>query len=871
MLPSLNGGGNKSSGGSNNEMPSAFGSRNRGSGLAPIASGLHFQKSSNDNDPGPVPRSSHGSRHEAGNHRNGLASTGSSWGSQQLHIGKLPQPIGMNPQPMAMNGQEGPPPIPGSSSTATMQQVIGGSSGSQTARQIRSSGGPGGHGNLRDAVPPSRGSMTARPSSKGSQQWAHKNDPGFASNSGLPGASSPINETMEQSPQLPVTPAKILKHHIDALTEYEQGEILDFSQIWFFGNGASKIRGTSAVANNHYYDDERGDYLIVLHDHICYRYEVMNPLGKGSFGQVVRVFDYKTGDSVALKMVRNKKRFHHQALVEVKILEHLRERDAESVSNVVHMLDYFYFRNHLCITFELLSINLYEFIKNNNFQGVSLGLIRRFAIQLLAALRFLKKQRIIHCDLKPENVLLKNPTKSGIKVIDFGSSCFEDERVYTYIQSRFYRSPEVILGIPYDVGIDMWSFGCILAELYTGYPLFPGENEVEQLGCIMEICGVPPPRILKSATRIKMFFDTNLNPRLVPNSRGKTRRPGSKDMQMALRTSETKYVEFLQGCLQWDTRERFSPEDALQQEWVLEGYARSSVQRNQNSGEQPRGSTENASSLLNGIGGSPPTSSSRHRRGVGQTSMRNTHMGPLGGGHTGQTANSFMFPPIDPGLSHPPGTAGGGTKAHKKKSSINASNNDGSSGHVGGAGASTGLGLSAFPGASSSAFPTPAGFGLGETSGPQGSNQGQGASGSSHRQQNHQGSQQQFGLQHIHHQQDRNHAQHGNQQHSSQQHGGPQHHGGLQQHGHHQSSGHQQFNGHQSLQALQLQNQHGGHSGQQLQPHGAHGGSLLQQSQTQLAHLQLQSQMQHSQHFFQPAPQQSQQGPFQARNHEENF
>merc|ERR1719482_1513786 len=248
--------------------------------------------------------------------------------------------------------------------------------------------------------------------------------------------------------------------------------------------------------------------------------------------------------------------------------------DSENNSNVVHVLDYFYFRNHLCITFELLSINLYEFIKNNNFQGVSLGLIRRFAIQLLAALRFLRKQRIIHCDFKPENVLLKNPTKSGIKVIDFGSSCFEDERVYTYIQSRFYRSPEVVLGIPYDVAIDMWSFGCILAELYTGYPLFPGENEVEQLACIMEVCGVTPQRILESATRIKMFFDANGNPRLVPNSRGKTRRPGAKDMQMVLRTSEAKFVDFLQGCLLWDPKERFKPEDALQQDWILEGYAR---------------------------------------------------------------------------------------------------------------------------------------------------------------------------------------------------------------------------------------------------------------------------------------------------------
>ena len=91
----------------------------------------------------------------------------------------------------------------------------------------------------------------------------------------------------------------------------------------------------------------------------------------------------------------------------------------------------------------------------------------------------MKEMQIIHCDLKPENIILKEKNKSGIKVIDFGSSCFRSKRIYTYIQSRFYRAPEIILGLPYDHGIDMWSFGCILAELYTGYPLFPGENEFE--------------------------------------------------------------------------------------------------------------------------------------------------------------------------------------------------------------------------------------------------------------------------------------------------------------------------------------------------------------------------------------------------------
>jgi serine/threonine protein kinase len=96
--------------------------------------------------------------------------------------------------------------------------------------------------------------------------------------------------------------------------------------------------------------------------------------------------------------------------------------------------------------------------------------------------------------------------QSSIKVIDFGSSCYEHQRVYTYIQSRFYRSPEVILGLPYSMAIDMWSLGCILAELYTGYPLFPGENEVEQLSCIIEIFNLPDSSLLADAQRRKLFF-----------------------------------------------------------------------------------------------------------------------------------------------------------------------------------------------------------------------------------------------------------------------------------------------------------------------------------------------------------------------------
>ena len=188
------------------------------------------------------------------------------------------------------------------------------------------------------------------------------------------------------------------------------------------------------------------------------------------------MFDHKLNETMALKIIKNSPKFEYQAQVEVQILQHLRDNDPYDKQNIIRMKDVVKFRNHLCVTFELLSIKLYDFLKAGYFRGLSTSLIRRIAIQILYALNYIQEEGIIHCDLKPENIILKDRNKSGVKVIDFGSSCFMNKRVYTYIQSRFYRAPEIILGIPYTNGIDIWSLGCILAEHYTGYPLFPVEN-----------------------------------------------------------------------------------------------------------------------------------------------------------------------------------------------------------------------------------------------------------------------------------------------------------------------------------------------------------------------------------------------------------
>merc|ERR1711939_359798 len=127
-----------------------------------------------------------------------------------------------------------------------------------------------------------------------------------------------------------------------------------------------------------------------------------------------------------------------------------------------------------------LSQSLYEVLSLSQFRGVSLNLVRKFARQLLQSLNFLQRKDvdIIHCDLKPENVLLCDPSTHGqLKVIDFGSSCMSHKQLHKYIQSRWYRAPEVLLGIEYGVEVDIWSVACILAELHTGRPLFPGGHQ----------------------------------------------------------------------------------------------------------------------------------------------------------------------------------------------------------------------------------------------------------------------------------------------------------------------------------------------------------------------------------------------------------
>lgn len=377
-----------------------------------------------------------------------------------------------------------------------------------------------------------------------------------------------------ENPDIPPwKPSDAVVRFADVMTEFEKSECMNFPEIYFAGTKeVEKVQGTiDDPHQNNGYDDPDGIYYQLIGDHLSYRYEITAELGAGAFGSVVKCKDYKTNTHVALKIIRNKKRFHQQALMEVKILNILKAKDKKSKLNVIHIVDYFYFRNHLCISFELLGMNLYELIKKNNFHGFSLNVVRRIAIAMLKCLYALADEKLIHCDLKPENILIYpkgQGGQNGIKIIDFGASCYEHERVYTYIQSRFYRAPEVILGASYGMPIDMWSFACILIELYNGLPIFPGENEHEQIACFLEVLGKPSMALLDRSQRKRIFFDSQGEPRQMQNSRGKKRRVNGRSMAQATGSEDPVFLDFIKRSFEWDPEERLTPIQAIRHDWI---------------------------------------------------------------------------------------------------------------------------------------------------------------------------------------------------------------------------------------------------------------------------------------------------------------
>ena len=368
----------------------------------------------------------------------------------------------------------------------------------------------------------------------------------------------------------PMTPYEAKTKYIKYLTPYEIDEIQNYPQIYFLGWDSVKNKANHPNEFNNGFDTAKHHYKITIGDHIAYRYEIQSIIGQGSFGEVLKCLDHKTNTLVAIKVLENTPTTQVQGEFEISILQHLSKDNNSSNAHIIQSLDSFHFRNHICISFPILGKNLYQLSQSLYYRPVPTIQLRHILYQLLTALSYCHSNHIIHCDIKPENIVLLPNSKKNIRLIDFGSACEIGRERFDYIQSRFYRAPEVILGIPYGPPMDLWSFGCVVAEMIMGKPLFSGENEQEVLDGMMQILGKPPVEYLaKGKYSSKYFYDDWKRKPLHIRSTSipKRKRIGVLSLSQATKIHDDLLLDLIQKCLEWDPSERITASQALLHPW----------------------------------------------------------------------------------------------------------------------------------------------------------------------------------------------------------------------------------------------------------------------------------------------------------------
>nr|XP_020474640.1 homeodomain-interacting protein kinase 1-like isoform X3 [Monopterus albus] len=302
---------------------------------------------------------------------------------------------------------------------------------------------------------------------------------------------------------------------------------------------------TTKSSNSH----SEGDYQLVQHEILCSMsnsYEVLEFLGRGTFGQVAKCWKRGTNEIVAIKILKNHPSYARQGQIEVSILSRLSTENANEF-NFVRSYECFQHKNHTCLVFEMLEQNLYDFLKHSKFSPLLLKCIRPILQQVATALMKLKSLGLIHADLKPENIMLVDPLRQPyrVKVIDFGSASHVSKAVCsTYLQSRYYRAPEIILGLPFCEAIDMWSLGCVIAELFLGWPLYPGASEYDQIRYISQTQGLPAEYLLSAGTKTSRFFNRGPDASY-PLWRLKT--PAEHEAEMGIKSKEAR--KYIFNCL----------------------------------------------------------------------------------------------------------------------------------------------------------------------------------------------------------------------------------------------------------------------------------------------------------------------------------
>jgi len=379
-----------------------------------------------------------------------------------------------------------------------------------------------------------------------------------------------------------------------------------------------------------------GHYEFIPGQKIRKRYRVSRLLGDGTFGRVLECYDHTTGQDVAIKVIRSVERYVEAAKFEADIIKKIHEFEGVGSNRCISLQASFKFNRNYCLVFPKCGMSLYEFLKKNKFQGFSIQDLQVLTRQILEGLSFLHAQKLTHTDLKPENILLisdeaealSNPSQFPLQVrrnakllnrylklktkdivlIDFGGATFEEEHHSSVINTRQYRAPEVLLGKTaqqkkqcnhkqstnkinclgcqeWDESSDMWSLGCILAELYSGELFFPTHENYEHLAMMEKAFGAIPHAMGEHANDETSCYFSN-NPRMIKKSgssfvwpdfasdkRSIARVAAMKTLEDIIEPEHQSFRDLIHEMMQFDPSERITAEEALDHPFFDEKFA----------------------------------------------------------------------------------------------------------------------------------------------------------------------------------------------------------------------------------------------------------------------------------------------------------
>ncbi|SMN22815.1 similar to Saccharomyces cerevisiae YPL031C PHO85 Cyclin-dependent kinase, with ten cyclin partners [Maudiozyma saulgeensis] len=306
------------------------------------------------------------------------------------------------------------------------------------------------------------------------------------------------------------------------------------------------------------------------------QFKQLEKLGNGTYATVYKGLNKTTGVYVALKEVKldSEEGTPSTAIREISLMKELKHE------NIVRLYDVIHTENKLTLVFEYMDNDLKKYMDSltvgNNPQGLELHLVKYFQWQLLEGLAFCHENKILHRDLKPQNLLINK--RGQLKLGDFGLARAFGIPVNTFsseVVTLWYRAPDVLMGSrTYTTSIDIWSCGCILAEMITGKPLFPGTNDEEQLKLIFEMMGMPTEATWPGVSQLPKYATSSAS---FQQQHPQQLQP--KDLKALLQANckeklDDVVINLLHGLLQLNPDMRLGAKQALHHTWFSEYYQR---------------------------------------------------------------------------------------------------------------------------------------------------------------------------------------------------------------------------------------------------------------------------------------------------------